>query len=485
MNDFTSGSNAPTLLRLVEWFAPPASKSNPKRRRRARIFIAANLILAPLSALIGTVFALVGGLPPFGAAGFAVAAIIAAVNPFFLRQYPSWQRALSWLFLAEILTVFAFQSAIDAGIRDPSILIIITLPWLAALLLGPIGSFYWSGIVSTLLLIFYVLHQYGIAHPDPSPEEAHWWFQLIAGTLATLLVGYMGYTYKHRQAQAREALRRQRQQAQQRTQRLARERDAIIDERSEARDQAERRIQEHEQRFSRMSRDIRQEVMHLAGRHAALARSYAGASGSPSDSADPLCQEIVEKASSKILHVLDSAEELARLDAAAPETERQSLDLQELLEAVLEDILQDGSEGEIAPVVFYEAPPFEPLVQSDAYHLSRALSLLAERAFRSYPNGEVTVSIERARQSTEGEVGECLEVRVVLRRHGAERASGVSFGAHASGAVAREATGQSLSGEALDLQLAGRLAQLAGGVLHVSVGRDRETFALSVPRSRV
>ena len=487
MNEFSSDSDAPSPRRLVEWFISPEIRSDPDRYRRARIFIITTLVLAPLSSLMGTVFALVGGLPPFGATGFAIAALIALSKPFLLCRLPHWQRKLSHLLLAEILIVFAFQASIDAGIRDPSILIILVVPWLAALLLGQMGGIYWSGAVSALLLGFYVLHQYGLAHPDPSPEEAHWWFQLIAGTLATTLVGGMGYAYERRRAQMTKALCLQREQAQRHAEGLTQERDALIAERGQAFDQAARQARENEQRLARMSRDIRRQVMHLAGVHAALAPAQTSGDGLPPDSADPPCQNVVEKTAGDILRVLDSAEELNRLSSDAPETKRQPVDLHDLLEGVLEDVLQDHSAEESAPSFFYEAPAFKPLVHCDPHHLRRALSLLATRALRLYPEGEVTVSIERhpgGRESGEGLEAkkERLEAKMVFRRPspGAQEASAV--GGTKERFLMSALSEQDFPDRDFDLQLATRLTQLAGGALRISRSADHETFALSSPR---
>lgn len=180
---------------ITDWFIPPHYRADAQMYRRARILVRSAPLFWGVSLFFVTVFALQGTLPPSAAPGVMVGATLVLVTPLVLKFTTSHYFTAN-LLLVEIVFGIAFQAAIDAGIRDPSLLIILVVPWLAALLLGPSGGIIWSGIVTLVFASFYTLHQYGFPIPDHSSQETHWWFQLIFGSAVTMLVGSMGWLYE-------------------------------------------------------------------------------------------------------------------------------------------------------------------------------------------------------------------------------------------------------------------------------------------------
>jgi len=200
------------LQELIDWFIPTSCRTDPEMYRRCKILIRSVPLIWLTCMFFVTVFALQQTLPPTAGLGVSIGAGVLLLNPFVLKLTGSLKLTAT-LVLTVMLLGLAYQAAIDAGIRDPCLLVALIMPWFAALLLGPRGAIVWGAVVAGMFGCFYVLHLHGLAVPNFSPERSHWWYQLVFGATIANLVGLMGWVYESTRHKYREKIREQAQAA--------------------------------------------------------------------------------------------------------------------------------------------------------------------------------------------------------------------------------------------------------------------------------
>ncbi|NBB73305.1 MAG: hypothetical protein GVY35_06440 [Bacteroidetes bacterium] len=176
----------------------------------------------------------------------------------------------------------------------------------------------------------------------------------------------------------------------------------------------------------------------------------------------------------RLMNTLDAVLELARLEAAATEPQKTSIDVGELAHGVAREVEHDAREHGL---VFEADLPDAPLTaELDPTAFERVLRILTDNAVKFTPEGEVRLEVTAGPDSE------------VVRVHVHDTGVGISddFRPHLFEPFRQESMGdqRAFEGNGLNLSIAKRLVDLIGGGITVESTKDvGTTFTVEMPRA--
>ncbi len=174
---------------LLDRLVPPGLDVTASRR--ARVVAVASMIALAVMVLLTISLAISGTRFQVGGAAVGLALTALAVAAVRMGQ----NEAAAWLTtLAATGTILA-QAALDAGLRDPALALIVLTP-----LAGAMASGLRLAVVNTVLSIagavgLFALHRAGLAPPPTSSPESLVWYSLVMPCLGAALSAGAGVLY--------------------------------------------------------------------------------------------------------------------------------------------------------------------------------------------------------------------------------------------------------------------------------------------------
>ena len=175
----------------------------------------------------------------------------------------------------------------------------------------------------------------------------------------------------------------------------------------------------------------------------------------------------------RLMNTLDAVLELARLEAAATEPQKASIDVTDLARSVVRGAERQATEQGLA---LHANLPDEPLMaELDPSAFERVLQILVDNAIKFTPEGEVHVEVAPGDDNT-------------LQAHVRDTGVGISddFRPHLFEPFRQESMGEQreFDGNGLNLSIAKRLVDLTGGDIQVDSTKGvGSTFTVAVPQS--
>ena len=175
----------------------------------------------------------------------------------------------------------------------------------------------------------------------------------------------------------------------------------------------------------------------------------------------------------RLMNTLDAVLELARLEAAATEPQKASIDVTDLARRVIRDAERQAAEQGL--VLHADLPDAALMAELDPSAFERVLQILVDNAIKFTPEGEVYVAVTAGDGDT-------------LHAHVRDTGVGISddFRPHLFEPFRQESMGErrEFEGNGLNLSIAKRLVDLIGGDIDVdSTKGDGSTFTVAVPQS--
>lgn len=176
----------------------------------------------------------------------------------------------------------------------------------------------------------------------------------------------------------------------------------------------------------------------------------------------------------RLMGTLDAVLELARLEAAATEPQKTSIDVGERTRGVSRTLRKPAVEKGLA---FHHTLPDAPLMaELDPSALERVLHILIENAVKFTPEGEVHVTVEAEDDA------------VLIRVRDTGVGVGDDFRPYLFEPFRQESMGddRAFEGNGLNLSIAKRLVDLSGGTIHVESEKGvGSLFTVTLPRVEV
>ncbi len=176
----------------------------------------------------------------------------------------------------------------------------------------------------------------------------------------------------------------------------------------------------------------------------------------------------------RLMNTLDAVLELARLEAAATEPQKTSIDVGDLARGVVRDVEHRATEQGLA---FHTDLPDDPLLaELDPTAFERVLQILTDNAIKFTPDGEVRVEVAG------GDEDETVRVDV----HDTGVGISDDFRPHLFEPFRQESMGdqREFEGNGLNLSIAKRLVDLTGGTITVESTKGvGTTFTVEMPRA--
>ena len=175
----------------------------------------------------------------------------------------------------------------------------------------------------------------------------------------------------------------------------------------------------------------------------------------------------------RLMNTLDAVLELARLEAAATEPQKASIDVAGLARAVVRDAERSATEKGLA--LHADLPDAPLMAELDPSAFERVLQILVDNAIKFTLEGTVHVEVMPGNGDT-------------LHAHVRDTGVGISkdFRPHLFEPFRQESMGErrEFEGNGLNLSIAKRLVDLIGGEIHVESTKGvGSTFTLAVPQS--
>ncbi len=183
------------LLSLIDELLPDIGSAEPDLQRRSRLLVAISIAFCLISLFFGVVMTLLGSYPVSSLAVMYGCALVALSNIVLIRV--SGSTALAGLALCtEVLIAISYQSFVDSGLDDPTLLWLLAIPWLAAILVRPSFGFVFAGLTGVVIGVFYFLEVTGYPFPDFSTSDQTSLFYLLNGTTVAFFFGFLGWLYE-------------------------------------------------------------------------------------------------------------------------------------------------------------------------------------------------------------------------------------------------------------------------------------------------
>lgn len=194
------------LWSVLDTFLPSSyhTSPNPDLQRRGRLFVAASICFFLIALFFGIQMAIVDRYPLSNVLVMFSGCVLVVINLWLLGRMRSTAIPGALLCL-ELLSIHWFEAYNDLGLRDPVLIWMLVIPWLAAFLVGPAFGFAFGGLVILAISSFYVLELSGHVFPDYTGPEEYWLYYLLCTSTLALFLGFLGWIYERQTLALREA----------------------------------------------------------------------------------------------------------------------------------------------------------------------------------------------------------------------------------------------------------------------------------------
>lgn len=194
------------LLSVLDSFLPLFyhTSPNPGLQRRGRLFVGVSSCFFVIALFFGIQMIITDHYPLASVLVMFSGCALVIINLLLLRVTRS--TILSGVLLClELLFIHWFQAYHDLGLRDPILLWMLVIPWLAALLIRPAYGFVFGGLVLLALSSFYLLEISGHAFPNYTGPEDYWLYYFLEISTLALFLGFLGWIYEGQTVTLQEA----------------------------------------------------------------------------------------------------------------------------------------------------------------------------------------------------------------------------------------------------------------------------------------
>ncbi len=196
------------LLSVLDSLLPAFyhTSPNPGLQRRGRLFVGVSFCFFVIALFFGVQMIITDQYPLANVLVMFSGCALVIVNLLLLGAVRT--TALPGILLClELLFIHWFQAYNDLGLRDPILIWMLVIPWLAALLIRPAYGFVFGGLVLLAAGSFYLLEVSGHVFPDYTGPEEYWLFYFLEISTLALFLGFLGWIYEGQTRALQEANR--------------------------------------------------------------------------------------------------------------------------------------------------------------------------------------------------------------------------------------------------------------------------------------
>ncbi len=196
------------LLSVLDSFLPPFyhTSPNPSLQRRGRLFVGVSFCFFVIALFFSVQMIITDQYPLANVLVMFSGCALVILNVLLLGVTRS--TALPGVLLClELLFIHWFQAYNDLGLRDPILIWMLVIPWLAALLVRPAYGFVFGGLVLLAVSSFYMFEVSGHVFPDYTGPEDYWLFYFLEISTLALFLGFLGWIYEGQTLTLQEANR--------------------------------------------------------------------------------------------------------------------------------------------------------------------------------------------------------------------------------------------------------------------------------------